>query len=1441
MTAPAPEKDKKRKVAEAGKSPAADAAKPEIAKEKSSLGAMLRPEGGAKTAKMEVGGKGDKAEKEADSVAEAVMKDAPAPDAKDSGDAKDKKEGEEPARTYNQARGPPILTLAVDNTVRRVADPTSQPNLDSLSAVPSLPGNMSEVGVATPEENKFDEMTDGDFNTLSEGEGLRAKFQPGHRGPERFALGPRTAERIRAVRGGSTLSGVLRTRFETRLNVDLSAVRVHTGLEATELCTRIGARAFAYGRNIWLRSAAEASDTRLMAHEVVHTIQQGAARRLPMPAPDARSRPRPEARAAQPRAPPSGKTETNTVRRLSEEGDDGYLARKAEGLADRLDSYGVLKVLIGRRLFTGQSVNPSAVDYVGVFMKFIGADETFEQMKQSGSLQKGFDAIKEGLTTYDITWDRVKGLFARAIDDFEWTAPISSFTRVFREFFSDVLSYGLFVLKIIAKLVAEAFVIGFGPMGKAVWEKVQAIGDTIGLIISDPLQFALNLIKAVGNGIAGFGERIWTHIKSGLLAWILGPFQAMGITLPEKLDLKGIISVILQILGLTYPQLRPRIVKALNPSGEVKVSVVEKLVEVVNILRSEGLVGIWRKLMEYVENLQMTVINGIRDWVIRAVVQAGIRKLVAWSNPAGALIDILLTIYNLIVFFVERFQQILDFASSIFDSIGKIARGELGDAAKAVEASMAKTIPIIISFIVKFLGLPDIGGTIRGIITKIRAKIHAAFDKALDWIIKKVKKLIAGLVKKFKGKKGVPKNPIVLQGATHSMELQEAAGSRKLMILSDPKEMTAQYLQGRCDVMEEKCAEPITTTLLPQLRQCVEKLGALEKEEKRLARLPEPNRDTPKVSTERDKLLAEIKTLLEAGTLDTVLTQEETDSGKVDADKLEESHNAETTPPREDQEDQVKPDLNDPTFRFVVLNNVTQGEGFAGPWKDAKAQREIVKTKLEKDGSTAKYLIELDHNPEWAILRRVAFLYTDPEPAREGEDPGPAKPAFPGLKAQFSGDLDDPGSASRDLGTGLMALATRREVNTSEINKAAEVYNNFDTLTEWNETAKRYEYKKDEKSGKTSADDAPEWSAKIAEKANEHQAALLANYQKYLEVRDSSQEIVDAVKTNGPKLISTTQGFMNGSIAKGEMFPGPFGAELSGTGMRHDPVGAELTDGPSYKEAVGKKKTIAADFGRALQTHHMIEQAVLKAYKGEMNQIPAGSAIADDPSAIKQFTRSAAPPSNTLTRALENKKDVEGKPLDPVAEWGELGDPGKFGQSPAVFPEKSIEPEGYAVNVLMQVNQLAGTNSPSAAATLAQAKRSDALNKMVEAFNAKIAESYGAIPAERAKPEDLSKARSEASAALTTHIQGTLAIDLKAKLGELIDDASGKAYDKFRGIQDTSMAGIKPADPADRNFDPRPNEPSPNRRQVFQDLQSRNAKLTRDHLMAENRRIWASG
>lgn len=74
--------------------------------------------------------------------------------------------------------------------------------------------------------------------------------------------------------GGQPLPDSTRTFFETRLDRDLSSVRVHTGAEAAQLSRTVHAYAFTHGNHIWLGEGSNTAPSELMAHELVHVIQQ---------------------------------------------------------------------------------------------------------------------------------------------------------------------------------------------------------------------------------------------------------------------------------------------------------------------------------------------------------------------------------------------------------------------------------------------------------------------------------------------------------------------------------------------------------------------------------------------------------------------------------------------------------------------------------------------------------------------------------------------------------------------------------------------------------------------------------------------------------------------------------------------------------------------------------------------------------------------------------------------------------------------------------------------------------------------------------------------------------------------------------------------------------------------------------------------------------------
>lgn len=80
--------------------------------------------------------------------------------------------------------------------------------------------------------------------------------------------------------GGRPLQGETRDYFEDRMGHDFGSVRVHTDGAADNLARSVNATAFAHGPHLVFRSGAYApgseSGRRLLAHELTHTIQQGA-------------------------------------------------------------------------------------------------------------------------------------------------------------------------------------------------------------------------------------------------------------------------------------------------------------------------------------------------------------------------------------------------------------------------------------------------------------------------------------------------------------------------------------------------------------------------------------------------------------------------------------------------------------------------------------------------------------------------------------------------------------------------------------------------------------------------------------------------------------------------------------------------------------------------------------------------------------------------------------------------------------------------------------------------------------------------------------------------------------------------------------------------------------------------------------------------------------
>jgi len=171
-----------------------------------------------------------------------------------------------------------------------------QTRAPSIAALPQALGNRALAGllhtrlaVGAPGdrwEQEADRVADEAMRgpgaaPAGGGAGARLQRMPAGGAAAAPGLSPAAHERVRAATaGGQPLPAETRGFFEPRLGRDLGGVRVHTGGAAAEAARALDAKAFTLGRDVVFGGGEYAPHTapgrRLIAHELAHTVQQGA-------------------------------------------------------------------------------------------------------------------------------------------------------------------------------------------------------------------------------------------------------------------------------------------------------------------------------------------------------------------------------------------------------------------------------------------------------------------------------------------------------------------------------------------------------------------------------------------------------------------------------------------------------------------------------------------------------------------------------------------------------------------------------------------------------------------------------------------------------------------------------------------------------------------------------------------------------------------------------------------------------------------------------------------------------------------------------------------------------------------------------------------------------------------------------------------------------------
>jgi len=321
----------------------------------------------------------------------------------------------------------------------------------------------------------------------------------------------------------------------------------------------------------------------------------------------------------------------------------------------------------------------------------------------------------------------------------------------------------------------------------------------LGDIISSPRYFFNNLVTGIGRGLSTFAERIDDFLAEAFFDWLRG---STGVTvhLPKDWDPKGIFGLFTELLGLSTETIWQRMEVVYDKTianvfrrGE---AVVEKGLELFEIVRKDGLGGLWSYIKESLGTILTDTLESMKETILYAAIKKVMIEVGKLLIPGGGFIAIAEKIIRLLVFIVEARDKILNLIQSFVESMENAVNGDVSGIVSKITGALKTFITVALDFLVAFFGLGGLKSKVERVIERMRNPII----RGIDWVLGKLKPIVM----KMKGAAGRIKEKAVAlldwwrerrefrgaDGKQHSVFVQGSEQTRRLVVASDEREVT---------------------------------------------------------------------------------------------------------------------------------------------------------------------------------------------------------------------------------------------------------------------------------------------------------------------------------------------------------------------------------------------------------------------------------------------------------------------------------------------------------------------------------------------------------------------------------------------------------------------------------------------------------------------------
>ncbi len=480
------------------------------------------------------------------------------------------------------------------------------------------------------------------------------------------------------------------------------------------------------------------------------------------------------------------------------------LLQRLSAWARTIRGYSLVTVLIGKDPFTNQVVLQTIPNIIRGFMSLMeGGEEQYRQMEESGAIARTTQQINAAVARLNMTPASVLQLFIDLWNSFSFNDlahPFEAFQRIidrFGEPIARLISFVIEIVKIVIHVILEIMNFPFDLINNIITRAMAAFER----IKRDPIGFLKNLLRAIKQGFIQFFNNIGTHLLNGLVGWLMSELRDANVPVPTDFTLRGIISWILQVLGISieaiwqklaaHPRIGPERVARIRSM----INTLEGIWTFIRDVQQRGIAAIWDKIQEQLSNLWNTVLDAIKNWIMERIISQVTARLLSMLDPTGimAVINSAIAIYRAIQSFIRYLRQMLEVVNSFVNGVADIAEGNITTAANYLENTMDRAMPIVIGFLANQVGLSGIGRRVGEMITRVREMV----DRALTWLVNRavdtgfavldrLMSLGRSAVSAVRGWIGLRKDFRAVNGETHTLSGSKnwCIGLKSIMVAS---------------------------------------------------------------------------------------------------------------------------------------------------------------------------------------------------------------------------------------------------------------------------------------------------------------------------------------------------------------------------------------------------------------------------------------------------------------------------------------------------------------------------------------------------------------------------------------------------------------------------------------------------------------------------------